>query len=239
MKKHVLITGAARGIGEGISEAFKNNGWNVIGVDLNEKDDENFYSADVSSTKDLEKIFVFLKEKEVTLNCVINNAAVQVEKDIISTTFEEWTTVIATNLNSVFYTTKIFFPLFKETSIINISSIHAKITSKTLASYVASKGGISSLTRAMALELAEYNIRVNSISPGAIDTPMLRKGLGRNSDEETALSNLIETTPLKKLGTPQEIAQIALFLADNNKSGNITGSDFPCDGGVGAKLASE
>jgi 3alpha(or 20beta)-hydroxysteroid dehydrogenase len=91
----------------------------------------------------------------------------------------------------------------------------------------------------MALELADKGIRVNSICPGAVDTPMLREGLKRKADTESALGKLINAAPLKKIGIPEDVAQFALFLANNNLSGNITGQEFACDSGILARLASE
>jgi NAD(P)-dependent dehydrogenase (short-subunit alcohol dehydrogenase family) len=95
------------------------------------------------------------------------------------------------------------------------------------------------MTRAMALELADYGIRVNAILPGAVQSPMLEKGLKRHGDLQIAKNRLIDATPLKKIGRPVDVAHLALFLADETLSGNITGQEFVCDGGVLARLCSE
>ena len=105
--------------------------------------------------------------------------------------------------------------------------------------YATSKGGLSALTRALALELAEAGTRVNAILPGAIETAMLRGNMAYEEDPEAALEFLRERTPLKRIGQPREIAELALFLADPSKSGNITGQEFVCDGGAMARLPTE
>lgn len=124
-------------------------------------------------------------------------------------------------------------------SIINISSIHARATSAGLAAYVASKGALSALTRATALELGARGIRVNAVLPGAIDTPMLRNALARNRPLDDAWNSLIAGAPLGRVGAPSDVAHLVAFLADSEVSGNITGQEFVCDGGVLARLATE
>ncbi len=119
-----------------------------------------------------------------TLDAVVNNAAVQIAKPMLETTVEEWDRVMASNLRSVFLGAKLAHPLLKAGgggAIVNVSSVHAVQTSANIAAYAASKGGLLALTRAMAIEFAPDNIRVNAILPGAVDTPMLRAGLDRGT----------------------------------------------------------
>ena len=242
MSKTTFITGANGGIGNALCQIFKENEWQIIGIDsrgANNDFCDLFFQDDISITSVIKKIHDTLDDSKTSLNCIINNAAIQIEKKLVDTTEEEWFSTIQNNIGSIFLTTKYLLDLFEGGSIINISSVHARATSKGLAAYVATKGAISALTRAMALELADHNIRVNAILPGAIDTDMLRSGLNRNDDPDMALMKLIEATPLKRIGTPEDIANLALFLADNEKSAFITGQDFICDGGVLAQLASE
>lgn len=242
--KVVLITGVAGGIGSAAARLFNKAGWHVIGIDLHRERIEDFYrfiQADVSDTQASQKLFDEVAKKENRIDALINNAAIQICKPLVETTPEEWDTVIASNLRSVFLTVRHAYPLMKARggSIINISSVHAIATSPNIASYAASKGAVSALTRAMAIELSSDQIRVNAILPGAIDTAMLENGLKRNQDPEVAKQDLIEATPLKRIGNPEDVANLALFLSDDSKSGNITGQDIVCDGGVLAKLASE
>ena len=158
------------------------------------------------------------------LDALVNNAAMQVAKPLVETTVEEWDTVMASNLRSVFLVVKLAYPLLKAGggAVVNVSSVHAVQTSANIAAYAASKGGLLALTRAMAIEFAPDNIRVNAILPGAVDTPMLRAGLGRGhvgqGDMQERLDNLARRTVNGRVGTPEEIAHAIYFLADNEQS---------------------
>ncbi len=242
MNKTVYISGAEGGIGKAMCEVFKREGWVVIGADIKPCTHGNcnlFFQEDVANSESIKRIHDSLKEKKISIQCLINNAAIQLEKGLLETTEDEWYSVTQTNLGSIFLSTKYFFDLLKDCSIINIASVHSRVTSKGLAAYVASKGAVTSLTRAMALELADHGIRVNVILPGAIETEMLRKGLGRNKQPEDSIKRLIKSIPLGRIGNPSEVAHLALFLAENKQSSYITGQEFVCDGGVLAKLGSE
>ncbi|WP_345310094.1 SDR family oxidoreductase [Candidatus Villigracilis saccharophilus] len=173
------------------------------------------------------------------------NAAVQVAKPLVDTTVEEWDSVMASNLRSVFLFAKLAYPLLKTNggAVVNISSVHAVQTSANIAAYAASKGGMLALTRAMAIEFAADNIRVNAVLPGAVDTPMLRAGLGRGhlggSDMQERLDNLARKTVNGRVGTPAEIAHAIYFLADNEQSSFMTGQALVVDGGATARLSTE
>ena len=123
------------------------------------------------------------------------------------------------------------------------SSVHAVATSKDIAAYAASKGGMLALTRAMAIEFAPDNVRVNAILPGAVDTPMLRAGMNRahagHGTLEDRLENLARNTVSGKIGTPAEIAQSIFFLADGAMSSFMTGQALIVDGGATARLSTE
>ena len=247
----VLITGAAGGIGRATVHHFASQGWRVIGVDRssfreNFPSEGFFIQSDISVGSNLESIFNQAHAHTGYLNALVNNAAVQVAKPIIHTTVEEWDAVMASNLRSVFLSAKLAFPLFKTAgggAIVNVSSVHAVATSANIAAYAASKGGLLALTRAMAIEFAPENIRVNAILPGAVDTPMLRAGLERDhvqgSDIQTRLDNLARKTVNGRIGTPQEIAHAIYFLADNTQSSFMTGQAMIVDGGATARLSTE
>ncbi len=141
-----------------------------------------FIQSDISIGGNLESIFNQAHAYTGYLNALVNNAAVQIAKPIMQTSVEEWDAVMASNLRSVFLSVKLAYPLFNAAgggAIVNVSSVHAVATSANIAAYAASKGGLLALTRAMAIEFAPDNIRVNAILPGAVDTPMLRAGLNR------------------------------------------------------------
>jgi NAD(P)-dependent dehydrogenase (short-subunit alcohol dehydrogenase family) len=157
----------------------------------------------------------------------------------------EWDKVMNSNLRSVFLLTKYLYPKLKEAkgSIINISSVHATHTSQDIGIYATSKGGLTTLTRAMAIEFGKDKIRVNAILPGAINTNMLRSGLKRGyigDVNENELVNILGNKHiLGKIGEPSDIAKMTYFLANNDKSGFITGQSFYVDGGATIKLSTE
>ncbi|HEY4691958.1 MAG TPA: SDR family oxidoreductase, partial [Bellilinea sp.] len=184
----VLITGAAGGVGRATVKLFADKGWRVIGVDRQPFGEDFpvnglFIQADIAEPDNIDMIYQKANAFSQTLDAVVNNAAYQVIKPLVETSVEEWDGVIASNLRSVFLGAKLAHPLLKAGSggaIVNVSSVHAVATSKNISAYAASKGGLLALTRAMAIEFAEDNIRVNAILPGAVDTPMLRAGLNRD-----------------------------------------------------------
>lgn len=256
MTKTILITGVGGGIGRACVKHFSEKGWRLIGVDrsaLSEVEggedfpkNGRFIKADISHPDSVDQIFQQVKDFHPTLDALVNNAAVQVAKPLIETTVEEWDSVMASNLRSVFLFVKLAHPLMKAAgggAIVNVSSVHAVQTSANIAAYAASKGGLLALTRALAIEFAPDNIRVNAILPGAVDTPMLRAGLGRGhvgqGDMQERLDNLARKTVNGRVGTPVEIAQAIYFLADSEQSSFMTGQAMIVDGGATARLSTE
>lgn len=247
----MLITGAAGGIGRATVNLFAESGWKVVGVDRSEFGEgfpENgiFIKADISEAADLEAIFSQAQSFSERLDALVNNAAVQIAKPLLETSVEEWDAVMVSNLRAVFLSVKLAHPLFKTAgggAIVNVSSVHAVATSANIAAYAASKGGMLALTRAMAIEFAPDNIRVNAILPGAVDTPMLRAGLARGHLGEGSLpdrlENLANKTVIGRVGTPDEIAHAIFFLADETQSSFMTGQAMVVDGGATARLSTE
>lgn len=251
MTKTILITGAGGGIGRACIHHFSDHGWRVIGVDRSDFGNDfpkngRFIKADISQPDSVEQIFQQAKDFHPTLDALVNNAAVQVAKPLVETTVDEWDAVMASNLRSAFLFVKLAHPLMKAAgggAIVNVSSVHAVQTSANIAAYAASKGGLLALTRAMAIEFATENIRVNAILPGAVDTPMLRAGLGRghvgSGDVQERLDNLARKTVNGRVGTPAEIANAIYFLADSEQSSFMTGQAMIVDGGATARLSTE
>ena len=249
--KTVLITGSSGGIGRATTALFVEKGWRVIGVDRLSFGDgfpKNglFIQSDISHSDEIDAIFDKTRKFTKSLDALVNNAALQIAKSLLETTVEEWDAVMAANLRSVFLGVKLAHPLLKARgggAVVNVSSVHAIQTSANIAAYATSKGGLLALTRAMAIEFAPDNIRVNAILPGAVDTPMLRAGLDRGhlgeGNMQKRLNNLARKTVSGKVGTPEEIAQAIYFLADNEKSSFITGQPLVVDGGATAKLSTE
>jgi len=250
-QKYVLITGVAGGIGRAVARNFAEHGWRVIGINRSSYGEgfpQNglFIQGDVSREEDWSDIFRRVAAITDHLDALVNNAAVQITKPILETSLEEWDMVMDANLRAVFMSAKFAHPLLKAGgggAIVNVSSVHAVATSKNIAAYAASKGGMLALTRAMAIEFASDNIRVNAILPGAVDTPMLRAGMNRdhagNGTIHQRLENLAHKTVSGKIGTPHEIAQAIYFLADETQSSFMTGQPLIVDGGATARLSTE
>jgi len=249
MKRVVLITGVAGGIGSATARVFTDADWHVVGVDRRQVDGlegvAHFIRADISDPEALEYIFDQVTASEGRLDALVNNAAVQICKPLVETTPDEWDAVMASNLRSVYLAVRLAYPLLRRQggAIVNISSVHALATSANIASYAASKGALLALTRALAIELAPDRIRVNAILPGAVDTPMLHSGLTRGHLQGANIQELMQDlgrrTVIGRVGRPEEIAQAILFLADNERSSFVTGQALVVDGGATARLSTE
>jgi len=247
----VLITGSAGGIGRAAVELFSEKGWRVIGVDRNEFGNEFpktglFIKKDVSDPNQIIQIYEVAAKFTPFLSAVVNNAAVQIGKPILETSVEEWDTTIATNLRPTFLGARYAHPLLVKGSnaaIVNMSSVHAVQTSANIGAYAASKGGILALTRAMAIEFAPDNIRVNAVLPGAVDTSMLRDSMKRGQmtgpSIDDRLDNLARKTVNGRIGQAAEIAHAIYFLADHEQSSFMTGQALIVDGGATARLSTE
>jgi glucose 1-dehydrogenase len=247
----VLITGAAGGIGRASVTLFTDSGWKVIGVDRNEYGEifpasGLFIRSDTADPDNQEFIYQHARDFSPWLDAVVHNAAVQIAKPLIETSVEEWDMVMANNLRAIFLGAKLAYPLLKAAGgggMVNVSSVHAVQTSANISAYAASKGGLLALTRAMAIEFAPDNIRVNAILPGAVDTPMLRAGLQRGhlagGTVVDRLDNLARRTVIGRVGTPEEIAHAIYFLADSTQSSFMTGQALIVDGGATARLSTE
>lgn len=243
-----LITGAAGGIGSATCRVFHDAGWIVVGVDRRHEavaGVDLFIEADISDPDSPGRIIDDVQHHSGRLDALVSNAAIQICKPILETTAEEWDLVMASNLRSVFLSAKAAHPLLKASkgAIINVSSVHAMATSKNIAAYAASKGALSAFTRSLALEFGADDIRVNAVLPGAVDTPMLHAGLERGHVQPGSLDELVrglgERHVLGRVGQPEEIGRVILFLADRNQSSFITGQSIVADGGALARLSTE
>ncbi len=247
----VLVTGASGGIGRATVRLFAKNCWHVIGVDRMPFGGDFpqgglFIQADNAEPQDVQRIYSEAQAFTDRLDALVNNAALQIAKPLLETSIEEWDRVMATNLRAAFLHARLAHPFLKKAgggAIINVSSVHAVQTSANISAYAASKGGLLALTRAMAIEFAGDGIRVNAILPGAVDTPMLRAGLGRGhvsgEDIHARLENLARKTVNGRVGQPDEIAHVIYFLADGTQSSFMTGQAMVVDGGATARLSTE
>jgi glucose 1-dehydrogenase len=249
MKRVVLVTGAAGGIGRATVQAFHAAGWRTVAVDRQAVSGfprgVHVRQADVSLPDSVTDLFAWLRAEVGRLDALVNNAAIQICKPLVETTPEEWDAVMASNLRSIYLTVRAGYPLLKAAAgaVVNVSSVHAVATSTDIAAYAASKGGSLALTRAMALEFARDGVRVNVILPGAVDTPMLHAGLMRGhvtgGSVEERMADLGRRTLMGRVGKPEEIARAILFLADAEQSSFMTGQSMIVDGGATCRLSTE
>ena len=239
-KKLALITGGARGIGYACAEALKQDGCTIILADIDadgvnaaaEKmgDGTAAYTVDMGDTAQIDAMFDSIFADHGSLSVLVNNAGIAMPNDFFDTTVDDFKRVIDINLVGVFHAiqraSKSMVDASIEGAIVNMSSINAVVAIPTIASYCSSKGGVMQLTKSSSLALAPHNIRVNAVGPGSIDTAMLA---GINNSPQ-AMEMVMSRTPMKRIGTPQEIADVVAFLA-GEKSSYITGETIYVDGG--------
>ncbi|MEJ6981268.1 SDR family oxidoreductase [Pedobacter sp. P351] len=251
-KQTVLITGASSGIGQGIAIAFGQQGANVV---VNYHSDEDgasdtlnqiiqaggkgfIHKADVGKEDEVIAMFDKALHEYSTLDVLINNAGIQKDSDFSSMTLDQWNKVINTNLTGQFLCAREAIQAFEIKkpgtsdgraigNIIFISSVHDIIPWAGHVNYASSKGGILMLMKSLALEVASKKIRVNGISPGAIATEI-------NEDvwkDEEKMRELMELIPYRRIGLPEDIAKVAVWLA-SHESDYITGTTIYVDGGM-------
>jgi NAD(P)-dependent dehydrogenase (short-subunit alcohol dehydrogenase family) len=244
--KRALITGGASGIGRATALLFAREGAAVSVVDVNEAGGEAvaqmivdeggqalFVRCDVTQVADCERAVGQTVDKLGGLDILFNNAGLIRRATVIDTTEEEWNRVMAVNVKSVFLLSKYAIPVMAQAGggvMINTASGWGLVGGRKAAAYCASKGAVVLLTKAMALDHGQQNIRVNCICPGDTDTPMLRneaRQLGES--DEDFLAEAAER-PLQRIGKPEDIAQAALYLA-SEASSFVTGTTLVVDGG--------
>ena len=246
--KVALVTGAARGIGRAVAKRFAADGARVVLADIDDKAGEEaareigagggsalFQHCDVGEPLDVRNLLCVALERYAHVDVLVNNAAVSFAADFLEIDEEEFRRVMRVNLGGAFLlgqtvARQMVHQVTQEErapgAIINMSSINAVVSLPSQVPYTVSKGGLNQLTKVMALSLAPYGIRVNGIGPGSIQTDMLR---AVNADPE-AMNRLLSRTPLGRIGTPEEIAGVAAFLAGDDAS-YISGEIIYADGG--------
>lgn len=230
----VFISGASRGIGTAIAEHFANKGHKVIGTSRSnftfDSDNSNLIPLplDITNRDSVNECMNYLKENNLTPSILINNAGITSDQLFLRMKDEDWDNVIATNLTGTFNLTKALIKgMIKNRygRIINISSVSGLMGNPGQVNYSSAKAGLSGFTKSLAKEVGSRGITVNSIAPGFIETDMT------SYLDENAKEKLTQDIPLKRLGSVNDIAELAIFLA-SDESSYITGQTISVDGGL-------
>ncbi len=241
-----IITGGGSGIGKATAVLFAAEGARVV---VAEKDLTSGHAtvseieraggqalaicADVSLAGDVGKVRDKTLSEFGTVDILVSNAGIELKRSVEETTQEEWDRVLAVNLKSAFLMSRSVIPVMKAAkrgAIVYNSSVAYFIGALDSAAYGASKAGMITLARVLALELAPHQIRVNAVCPGVIDTPMNERNLSRTQDPEAMRRGWLEITPLGRVGKAEDVAKAILFLASDD-SDFITGTPLIIDGG--------
>ncbi len=241
-----MITGAGSGIGRATAIAFARNGAQVVAIDFNAAELEktrwlleqqgskcHAIAADVSQEAEVADAIGQTVEQFGKLDVLHNNAGISILKLVTETTEAELDRLLGVNLKGVFFGCKHAIPPMLRQGggvIINTASELAIVAQPLYTAYCATKGAVLSLTRALAVEWAAKGIRVNAICPGPIDTPMLHAEFDRSADPQIEKQTVIQTIPVGRLGTPEEIADVAVFLA-SDEARFMHGAAVTVDGG--------
>jgi NAD(P)-dependent dehydrogenase (short-subunit alcohol dehydrogenase family) len=249
--KIALVTGGTSGIGRGIAELFAREG---AVVTLTGRRDElggevvtaireaggqaDFMAMDARHLPQVRQVVVGTTERHARLDILVNNAGISLPRTLLETSEEDYAAMFETNVRSLFFASKWAAEAMVRQgsgSIVNIASVSAIRGQEKRVAYCGTKGAVLQITRAAALELAPSGVRVNAVSPGIVDTPLLRNArFAGASDQEQLLDDLGTTLPLGRVGYPDDIAHAALYLA-SDEAAWVTGTNLVIDGGAHAR----
>jgi NAD(P)-dependent dehydrogenase (short-subunit alcohol dehydrogenase family)/CMP-N-acetylneuraminic acid synthetase len=242
----VLITGVLGGIGMEMARKFKGEGWRVVGTDTTETQSlpcmDRYVSADLTDPVAMQGIVEDLRRHEDRLDCFVHCAALQMCGPVWDLPEGDWDMMQECNLKTVYRLVKHGVDLLRASggNLISIASVHGTHTAANIAGYATSKAALIGLTRNLAIELGTFGVRANSISPGAVDTAMLRAGLARGhageGSSDAQVASLGARHLLGRVGTAAEIAEIAFAVCQNKF---LNGANIVADGGVTVHLRTE
>ena len=245
--KVALITGAGGGFGRAMSVVFAREGARIFAVDRDEDraretaeavveagGDVRAIRTDVTSKEEIASLLKMIESETGQLDILVNNAAITQREDFRHTTDEQWQEILDVNLTAAMRLSRDGLSLLKvsgKSSIINLSSIMARVHVRQLSAYSTTKAALAGMSRAMAVEYAAFNVRVNYLCPGYAETAMTDRIL-RNP---AVRKGLLDRTPLNRFAAPEDIAHAALFLA-SDEAAFITGEGLTVDGGMSIQL---
>lgn len=238
--KVAIITGAAQGMGAAHAKLFIDQGAKVVLTDLNEEkgqafaaelgENALFVKQNVANETDWATVVATAEEKFGPVNVLVNNAGITMAKSMMETTVEEYRRIVEINQVSVFLGMKAVLPSMQKAgggSIVNVSSMNGLVAGAI--GYTDTKFAVRGMTKAAAMEVAPFNIRVNSVHPGVIATPMVVQ-----EDTKAAVEAFAKHIPMGRVAQPEEVSNMVLFLA-SDESSYSTGSEFVIDGGMTAR----
>lgn len=245
-----VITGGSTGIGAETAKCFAQEGAKIAVIDIDADEGEKtrrniekdggsctFYQADISNAKQVERVVKKVLQDFPRVDILVNNAGIWRPGHVVDLDEDTWDAVLSTNLKSVFMVSKYIVPEMmkqKKGVIINVASVAGLVGAPGASAYAASKGGIVNLSRSMALDFAPYNIRVNCLCPGMIDSAQGDTVVSHYKPEMDSQEAKRTWQPLAHIGTPDDAAKAALYIASDD-SAFMTGSIFVIDGGLTAQ----
>jgi len=234
--KVAIVTGGSTGIGKAIAEKFQESGADVViasrsantGQEAAEELGCQFVQCDVSEYEQVEALVEATVNEYGQLDVIVNNAGIGRVGTVEGMSLDDWDDVMRINLNGVMYATRAGLPYLKESEgvIINIASIFGLVGGPSATAYAAAKGAIVNFTRSVAVDYATENVRINSICPGFVETPMTDPVF----EDDEFYEYVHHQTPMGRVAQPEEISGVAMFLASDEAS-YITGTNIPVDGG--------
>ena len=238
-----VVTGGCGGIGTAVCARLAREGAQVYAADLRggdtiKADEVIFHEHDVSSEESAKFLMAEVERQHGRLDILVNAAGIEIEQTIEETSLEDWNRIFAVNVTGTFLTSKHALPLMRKAgsgSISNFGSYDGFIADPALAAYCATKGAVHALTKAMACDHGPENIRVNAICPGFIDTPMLNSFFGSSGDIESLKNEVRRVHPLKRYGTPEDVAGLVNWLA-GDEARYASGQLWILDGGLTAQV---